>query len=139
MASAERFVARLQTVQSDAELAKIQRYFKSGAGEYGAGDTFLGVRMGDVFALAKEFIDLPPVEIERLLESPLHEVRAGGLSVMDKQARRKTIRFALPKCCSMILRTLSTRRWAGGCGWRAIWSGRDCWPCWRRTPPRCRA
>jgi 3-methyladenine DNA glycosylase AlkD len=86
--TANRFVARLRAVQSDAELAKIQRYFKSGAGEYGEGDTFLGVRMGDVFSLAKEFIDLPPAEIERLLESDLHEVRAGGLSVMDKQARR---------------------------------------------------
>lgn len=86
--TADRFVERLRAVQSDAELAKIQRYFKSGAGEYGEGDTFLGVRMGDVFALAKEFIDLPPAEIERLLESDLHEVRAGGLSVMDKQARR---------------------------------------------------
>jgi 3-methyladenine DNA glycosylase AlkD len=30
-----------------------------------------------------------PDEIERLLESPIHEVRAGGLSIMDKQARRK--------------------------------------------------
>ncbi len=87
--TAERFIERLRAVQSDVELAKIQRYFKAGAGEYGEGDTFLGVRMGDVFALAKEFIELPPAEIERLLESHLHEVRAGGLSVMDKQARRK--------------------------------------------------
>ena len=55
--TAERFIERLRAVQSDAELAKIQRYFKAGAGEYGEGDTFLGVRMGDVFALAKEFID----------------------------------------------------------------------------------
>ena len=32
---------------------------------------------------------MPPDEIEKLLESPIHEVRAGGLSIMDKQARRK--------------------------------------------------
>ena len=32
---------------------------------------------------------MPPGEIEKLLESPLHEVRAGALSIMDKQARRK--------------------------------------------------
>jgi 3-methyladenine DNA glycosylase AlkD len=32
---------------------------------------------------------MPPEEIEKLLESPLHEVRAGALSIMDKQARRK--------------------------------------------------
>jgi hypothetical protein len=86
---AERFVERLHEHRSDEELAKIQRYFKIGEGEYGEGDTFIGVRMGQVFALAKEFIDMPPAEIETLLDSPVHEVRAGALSIMDKQARRK--------------------------------------------------
>jgi 3-methyladenine DNA glycosylase AlkD len=86
--TAERFVQRLRAHQSDEELRKIQRYFKSGAGEYGEGDQFLGVRMGQVFALAKEFIELAPTEIELLLASDLHEVRAGALSIMDKQGRR---------------------------------------------------
>jgi 3-methyladenine DNA glycosylase AlkD len=45
--------------------------------------------MGQVFALAKEFIEMPPEEIELLLESPIHEIRAGALSIMDKQARSK--------------------------------------------------
>ena len=85
---AARFVERLAAHQSPAEREKIRRYFKTGAGQYGDGDEFLGVRMGQVFALAKEFVDMPPAEIEKLLESSLHEVRAGGLSVMDKQARR---------------------------------------------------
>ncbi len=87
--TATQFIECLHAHQSPAELEKIQRYFKSGAGEYGAGDQFMGVRMGQVFALAKEFIDMSPSEIEQLLESPIHEVRAGGLSIMDKQARRK--------------------------------------------------
>ncbi|AUS77011.1 DNA alkylation repair protein [Actinoalloteichus sp. AHMU CJ021] len=87
--TADHFVERLEEHRSEEELQKIQRYFKSGAGEYGEGDTFLGVRMGQVFALAKEFIDMEPDEVERLLESPIHEVRAGGLSIMDKQARRR--------------------------------------------------
>jgi len=68
---------------------KIQRYFKSGEGEYGEHDAFLGVRTGQVFALSKEFIEMPPAEIEKLLESPLHEVRADALSIMDKQVRTK--------------------------------------------------
>lgn len=87
--SAAEFVERLQQHQSDEELRKIQRYFKTGEGDYGAGDEFMGVRMGQAFALAKESIEMPPVEIERLLDSPIHEVRAGALSIMDKQARRK--------------------------------------------------
>ena len=87
--SAKDFVEELRAFQSDEELRKIQRYFKSGSGEYGEGDVFLGVRMGDVFKLAKLYIEMPPAEIERLLESPLHEVRAGGCSIMAKQAARK--------------------------------------------------
>lgn len=87
--SAAAFIKKLKTYRSPEELKKIQRYFKTGAGEYGEGDEFMGVRMGQVFTLAKEFIDLPPSEIEKLLESPIHEVRAGALSIMDKQARRK--------------------------------------------------
>jgi hypothetical protein len=49
----------------------------------------MGVRMGKVFALAKEFIEMTPGEIEKLLESPIHEVRAGAVSIMDFQARSK--------------------------------------------------
>lgn len=87
--SAKQFIERLETHRSPAEAKKYLRYFKTGTSEYGEGDVFMGVRMGQVFALAKEFIDLPPGEIEKLLESPIHEVRAGGCSIMGKQATRK--------------------------------------------------
>jgi DNA alkylation repair enzyme len=87
--SAARFVARLKAQRSPEELKKIQRYFKSGEGEYGEGDKFMGVRMGQVFTLAKEFIEMPPNEIEKLLESQIHEARAGVVSIMDWQARNK--------------------------------------------------
>lgn len=83
------FVERMESYRSAEEAKKYERYFKSGVGEYGEGDIFMGVRMGQVFALAKEFIEMPPAEIEKLLESPIHEIRAGALSIMDKQARRK--------------------------------------------------
>jgi 3-methyladenine DNA glycosylase AlkD len=52
-------------------------------------DEFKDVSMGQVFALAKEFIDMPPEEIEKLLESPVHKVRVGAVSIMDWQARSK--------------------------------------------------
>jgi 3-methyladenine DNA glycosylase AlkD len=52
-------------------------------------DEFKAVSMGQVFALAKEFIDMPPAEIEKLLESPIHKIRAGAVSIMDWQARSK--------------------------------------------------
>jgi 3-methyladenine DNA glycosylase AlkD len=89
--SAKQFVERLKALCSPEELKKILRYFKSGKGQYGEGDVFMGVRMGQVFALAKEFMEMPTGEIEELLESTIHEVRVGAVSIMDWQARSKKI------------------------------------------------
>jgi 3-methyladenine DNA glycosylase AlkD len=52
-------------------------------------DDFKDVSMGQVFALGKELMDMPTKEIEKLLESPIHKVRAGAVSIMDWQARSK--------------------------------------------------
>ena len=81
--SAEQFVKRLKAHRSPEE-AKKYLHLKSGEG-----DVFIGVRMGQVFELAKEFIEMPPGEIEKLLESPIHEARVGAVSIMDWQARSK--------------------------------------------------
>jgi 3-methyladenine DNA glycosylase AlkD len=89
--TAKQFIERLKALQSDEELKKIQRYFKSGKGQYGEGDKFIGVKTGQVFALAIEFNGMPVSEIEKLLESPIHEARAGGISLMDKESRSKKI------------------------------------------------
>ena len=45
--------------------------------------------MGTVFALAREFAAMEPGEIERLLESDLHEARAGALRIMAEQSKAK--------------------------------------------------
>lgn len=87
--TADEFIKRLYLLQNDNELKKIQRYFKSGKGDYSEGDIFIGVRMGLVFDLAKEFMNMELPEIEKLLESPIHEVRVGAVSIMDFQARSK--------------------------------------------------
>lgn len=88
---ANAFVTKLKTLKSPEELEKIQRFFKSGEGEYGEGDKFIGVQMGKVFLLAKEFVDMDVDEIEKLLDHKVHEVRVGGVSIMDFQARDKKI------------------------------------------------
>jgi 3-methyladenine DNA glycosylase AlkD len=82
--TAKRFIEVLKARSSPEEREKTLRYFKNTDG-----DQFIGVRMGQVFANAKEFIDMTPEEVEKLLDSKIHEVRAGGCSIMDKQARRK--------------------------------------------------
>jgi 3-methyladenine DNA glycosylase AlkD len=85
--TAPRFVERLETLRSPVELEKYGRYFKTGPGDYAEGDAFMGVRMGQVFELAREFSDMTPPEIERLLDMRFHEPRAGAVRIMAMQAR----------------------------------------------------
>ena len=47
--------------------------------------------MGSIFELAKENIDMPTSEIERMMESPVHEIRAGAMSIMGQCAKRKKV------------------------------------------------
>lgn len=52
-------------------------------------DMIMGVKMGQIFALAKEFMGMPLNEVEKLLDNPIHELRVGAVSIMDFQARSK--------------------------------------------------
>jgi 3-methyladenine DNA glycosylase AlkD len=88
--SAEAFIEALHRHSSAVEREKVQRYFKSGAGDYGEGDLFLGVPMGQVFALAEQFKGMTLDQIEKLLESPIHEARAGAVKIMAKQSAGRT-------------------------------------------------
>ena len=49
----------------------------------------VSVGMGQVFALAKEFMNMDLDEVEKMLESPIHKMRVGAVSIMDFQARSK--------------------------------------------------
>jgi len=80
---AKQFIERLEKLRS-AGAAKSLSHLASDKD-----NAVMGVRMGQVFALAKEFMDMPLDEVEELLESPIHEVRVGAVSIMDFQARSK--------------------------------------------------
>jgi hypothetical protein len=81
--AAKQFVKRLKVIRS-AETAVSHRHLAADEN-----DQIIGVRMGQVFAIAKEFMDMPLDEVEKLLESPIHEARVGAVSIMDFQARNK--------------------------------------------------
>jgi 3-methyladenine DNA glycosylase AlkD len=57
-------------------------FFKTGKGEYGEGDRFRGLTMGEERKLAKMYRDLDFSDIEKLLESPWHEERMIGLLIL---------------------------------------------------------
>ncbi len=89
--TAKQFIQELTSYRSEAERKKYQRYFMFSDEKPLKDDEFIGVRMGQVFALAAAYMEMPIKEIEKLLESKIHEVRAGAVSIMDKQSRSKKI------------------------------------------------
>lgn len=74
--------------ESPSDAVFLQRFFKTGKGQYGEGDIFIGVRVPVVRSIAKQFIDLSLTEIENLLESPIHEHRLVALIILTYQIKK---------------------------------------------------
>ena len=64
------------------------RFFKTGKGEYGEGDKFLGLSVPQCRAIVKTYRDSSRSEITTLLRSPYHEERLVALIIMVDQYRR---------------------------------------------------
>ena len=87
--TAKGFIEQLTPLGSTDGVRSARRYLKPVPQDTGDLDIAIGARMGDVFALAKTCTDMLLSEVEILLDSPVHEVRVGAVSIMDFQARRK--------------------------------------------------
>lgn len=61
------------------------RFFKTGPGQYGEGDQFLGIRVGEQRKIAAQFQDLPRTQILALLKNPYHECRLTGFLILVRQ------------------------------------------------------
>lgn len=70
------------------QAAHHRRFFKTGPGEYGEGDKFLGLTVPQVRSIAKRCRELDLNGIRQLLGSPWHEVRLCALQIMVMQFRK---------------------------------------------------
>ncbi len=65
-----------------------QRFFKTGPGEYGEGDRFIGVRIPALRRIARQCRDMPLGDAETLLRSPIHEERLLALLILVLQYQK---------------------------------------------------
>ena len=82
--SATEFIEELTFLVSQ-ETSKNSKFFSDEI----PGNKFLGVRMADIFLLAKHHVQMSNEEIKKLLNSDYYEIRMGAVSIMDYQARNK--------------------------------------------------
>jgi 3-methyladenine DNA glycosylase AlkD len=66
----------------------LQRFFKTGPGEYGEGDRFLGIMVPKIRAVVKKFRNLDFGSLHTFLESPFHEERLFALLVLVLRFQR---------------------------------------------------
>jgi 3-methyladenine DNA glycosylase AlkD len=79
---------RLSSLASQEKAAQLMRYFKTGPGQYGEGDRFLGVMVPQTRRVAREFRELPLPEVLELLRSPWHEERLCALLLLVHRVER---------------------------------------------------
>lgn len=86
--------AALAEVADPARAAHSARFFKTGPGQYGEGDVFLGATVPQVRAVVKRFRRLGFDEIDALLDDPEHEHRLAGVLLLAEASRRDPARAA---------------------------------------------
>lgn len=90
MVSAVQIENSLKALGNADHAAHAQRFFKTGVGEYGEGDQFLGIRVPVLRQQVRQYRGLPLEESLLLLHSPLHEVRLFALLLLVEQFQRGT-------------------------------------------------
>jgi 3-methyladenine DNA glycosylase AlkD len=79
---------RLRAVADPAQVPVLRRFFKTGPGQYGAGDVFIGVKVPQIRALVRGLDGLGLHEIEVLLRSAVHEERMLALLLLLRRFAR---------------------------------------------------
>ncbi len=80
----------IQALANPAHAKILQRFFKTGPGEYAEGDIFVGIKVPVIRQLVKKYSELDLKDIETLLHDRVHEKRILALFIMVAQFREGT-------------------------------------------------
>ncbi len=83
-------IKKLHSLANAEDAKQLQRFFKTGQGEYGEGDKFLGIRVPIIRKVVKEFNNISVAECAEIVKSEYHEIRMFAvLALVAKFAKTK--------------------------------------------------
>jgi 3-methyladenine DNA glycosylase AlkD len=88
MSSLTQLKRALRLAVKNGKASEPERFFKTGKGEYGESDVFLGVSVPDQRTIVKQHGDLPLSDVTFLLQSPIHEERFTALLILVGQYKK---------------------------------------------------
>ena len=89
MTTAKELIEYMESLQDEEQRLNLMRFFKTGAGDYGEGDEFLGIKVPQTREVVKAVVkDFPLSEVPELLMSRWHEVRLCGFLILVNQFER---------------------------------------------------
>ncbi len=80
--TAKDVIREIRSIADPRKAQTLSRFFKTGKGEYGEGDLFLGIQVPPIRKLSKIFIGLPLSEVQKIVVSPYHEERLTGFFIL---------------------------------------------------------
>lgn len=88
MRQAAQIIETITELKNEKQRTILLRFFKTGPGQYGEGDQFLGVKVPEVRAIAKISRDVLLEDVAELLVSQWHEVRLCGFLILTYKMER---------------------------------------------------
>ena len=86
--AAESVLRELKSRANSRKAVELQRFFKTGKGEYAEGDIFLGIAVPEIRKVAREYEALELTELTKLMASPLHEARFSALVILTNRFKK---------------------------------------------------
>ena len=95
----KQLIKELESLADSKQADMLQRFFKTGRGEYGEGDVFLGIKVPIQRAVARKYEGLKLEDIQKLLDSKIHDHRMIGLFILinlyQKNRNKEIVDFYL--------------------------------------------
>jgi 3-methyladenine DNA glycosylase AlkD len=102
MPNLKQLKSELNKLADKKQAAILAGFFKTGLGQYGAGDIFLGIKVPVQRAVARSYENLSLVELQKLLNNKIHEYRLIALMILlsqykkaDSAGKKKIVKFYL--------------------------------------------